>query len=158
MSVWSTLLFLICLYPFALEESPQESKPVKSSESEAGQKVASEAKSKDKDKEKATDEDEFVEDELDEIDRSKQEPRLSNKWFRGNYLIYDCDSAHFACVNQSSFIKCENQRSERIGDKNPQLGCTPLKKFKTQKRCFKAQYEKLHNQVPKIFCLHPDLR
>lgn len=149
MSVWSVCLFLFCWTSLAAEDAVK--KPL------VGEEKVQEKPSSEKAGEKAG-EDELVEDELDDIDRSKQEPRLSNKWFRGNYLVYDCDDGHFACVNENSFIKCENQRTERIEEKDPQLGCAPLKKFKTQKNCFEVQYKKLHNQLPKVFCLHPDLR
>ena len=93
-----------------------------------------------------------------EMQKNIEEPRLSNKWFRGNYLIYDCDKGFYACVNRPSFIKCTDQRTIRIEERRPALGCAPLKRFDSQKECFKVQYEKVHNQVPKLFCVHPNFR
>ena len=68
------------------------------------------AEAQEKSQEKS--QDEVQEEKLDDIARSKEEPRISNKWFRGNYLIYDCDDQHFACVNEISYLRCENQRNE----------------------------------------------
>lgn len=93
-----------------------------------------------------------------ELQKSIEEPRISNKWFRGNYLIYDCDKGFYACVNNRSFIQCTDQRTIRIEERRPALGCAPLKRFDSQKECFKVQYAKMHNQVPKIFCVHPNFR
>lgn len=119
---------------------------------------SAEAQEKPQVKSQVKSQDEVQEEKLDDIARSKEEPRISNKWFRGNYLIYDCDDQHFACVNEISYLRCENQRNERTEEREPKLGCAPLKKFKTQKECFKVQYQKQHNQIPKTFCLHPRLR
>lgn len=94
----------------------------------------------------------------DELVKSIEEPRISNKWFRGNYLIYDCDKAFYACVSSRSFVQCTDQRTIRIEERRPALGCAPLKRFDSQKECFKVQYEKMQNQVPKIFCVHPNFR
>lgn len=92
------------------------------------------------------------------LQRKIEEPRISNKWFRGNYLIYDCDKAHYACVNSDSFEKCEYIRTSRKERRQPSLGCAPLKRFDTQGKCFEMQYAKVHNQVPKLFCIHPNFR
>lgn len=93
-----------------------------------------------------------------ELQKSLEEPRISNKWFRGNYLIYDCDKGFYACVNSVSFEKCEFQRTSRKERRQTSLGCAPLKRFNTQAECFEVQYAKVHNQVPKIFCVHPNFR
>lgn len=93
-----------------------------------------------------------------QVQKSREEPRISNKWFKGNYLIYDCDKGFFACVNSVSNTQCIEQRATRIEDRSPALGCAPLKRFSTQEDCFKVQYEKMHNQTAKVFCLHPNFR
>ncbi len=93
-----------------------------------------------------------------EVQIALEEPRISNKWFQGNYLVYDCDKGFFACVNNTSYSLCSSQRTTRIEERNPALGCAPLKRFNTQEECFKVQYQKLHNQMPKLFCIHPNFR
>lgn len=91
----------------------------------------------------------------DELQQQKEEPRISNKWYRGNYLIYDCAKGSFICVNSVSFEYCENQRKEDIDNRYPTLRCAPLKRFESQKKCFDVQYKSIHNQLPKAFCSHP---
>lgn len=127
----------------------QRAEPQEKAEQEKAPKKAQ------KDSDKMTLEDE---ERRDEMLKRIEEPRLSNKWFRGNYLIYDCDKGFYACVNRASFTECTDQRTIRIEERRPALGCAPLKRFDSQKECFKVQYEKMHNQVPKIFCVHPNFR
>lgn len=93
--------------------------------------------------------------EVDRIEKEKEEPRLSNKWFRGPSLIYDCEKGHYACVNEVSFYRCERERQEDKEDNRADLRCTPFKTFKTQKECFEKQYTIIHNQLPKMFCINP---
>jgi len=102
---------------------------------------------------------EMLEDrEVDKFTREKEEPRISNKWFRGSFLIYDCEKGHFACVNQVSFYKCEEQRSEDIEENRPRLRCSPFKMFKEYQDCTAMNYKKMHNQLPKLYCVHPKFR
>lgn len=93
--------------------------------------------------------------EVDRIQKEKDEPRLSNKWFRGESLIYDCEKGHFACVNEVSFYRCQRERQEDKEENRPNMRCSPFKTFKTQKACFEEQYKIIHNQLPKIFCINP---
>lgn len=89
---------------------------------------------------------------MDTIERKKYEPRISNKWFRGNYLIYDCARRNFVCVNAQSFGRCEKEREEDKKKMVPSLRCAPFKMFKSQKECFKEQYRQIENQKPKVYC------
>ncbi|MCR9206119.1 MAG: hypothetical protein NXH75_16165 [Halobacteriovoraceae bacterium] len=94
----------------------------------------------------------------DQLQKQKEEPRISNKWYRGNYLIYDCSKGNYVCVNDISFLNCGDQRQEDIDARVTNLKCAPLKRFGSQEDCFKAQYSKIHNQMPKLFCTHPRFR
>lgn len=91
---------------------------------------------------------------MDKMERDKYEPRISDKWFRGNYLIYDCEKGNFICVNLFSFNQCQSQREEDKKQKQTHLRCAPFKKFPTQKKCFAEQYRQIENQKPKVFCSH----
>jgi len=93
--------------------------------------------------------------EVDRFQKEKEEPRLSNKWFRGSNLIYDCQKGHYACVNEVSFYRCQRERQEDKEENRSGLRCSPFKNFKNQKECFKKQYEIIHNQLPKMFCINP---
>jgi hypothetical protein len=93
--------------------------------------------------------------EVDRIQKEKEEPRISNKWFRGSNLIYDCENGHYACVNEVSFYRCQRERQEDKEENRSGLRCSPFKSFKTQKKCFEKQYKIIHNQLPKMFCINP---
>lgn len=92
---------------------------------------------------------------MDAIERNKYEPRISNKWFRGSYLIYDCSRGNFICVNYQGFVRCGEEREEDKKKSRSGLRCAPFKKFSTQELCFKEQYRQIENQKPKIFCMNP---
>ncbi|MDC1173989.1 hypothetical protein OAT67_01225 [Bacteriovoracaceae bacterium] len=93
-------------------------------------------------------------DELDKIRRQRFEPRISNKYYRGEHLIYDCRDDHFACVNTESWARCEDLRDFDKSERRRKLRCAPLKIFKTQKECFEEQYKQIHNQKIKIICIN----
>ncbi len=93
--------------------------------------------------------------ELDQIQRERYEPRISNKWFRGSYLIYDCEVGNFACVNKTGLIRCERERDEDKKESKPQVRCAYFKKFATQEDCFKEQYRQIQNQKPRVYCMNP---
>ena len=92
---------------------------------------------------------------MDKIERERYEPRISNKWFRGSYLIYDCLQGNFACVNYQSFVRCTDEREEDKKESRQTLKCAPFKKFSSQEKCFKEQYRQIQNQKPKVFCMNP---
>ncbi len=92
---------------------------------------------------------------MDRIEREKYEPRISNKWFRGSYLIYDCTRGNFVCVNYQGFVRCGDEREEDKKKSRPALRCAAFKKFKTQESCFKEQYRQIENQKPRVFCMNP---
>lgn len=86
--------------------------------------------------------------------RRRLEPRLSNKYYRGRYLVYDCIDRHYACVNLPSFYNCRELRVKEIGNKEIMLSCAPLKQYKTQKECFDANYRLIHRVTNKSFCVN----
>ncbi len=93
--------------------------------------------------------------EVDQIEKEKEEVRISNKWYRGSNLIYDCQNGSYVCVNDVSFYRCQRERLEDKENARSQLRCSPFKDFKTHKACFDKQYEVIHNQLPKMFCTNP---
>lgn len=95
-----------------------------------------------------------VEREMDLIEKAVLEPMISEDYKQGEYLIYDCKGHYFACVNDFSFELCRERRDDAILNKRDNLPCAPLKKFKTQKECFKNQYQQIHNPKDKMFCIH----
>ena len=92
--------------------------------------------------------------EKDETLRRRLEPRLSRKYYRGRYLIYDCESRFYACVNLPSYFNCKELREKQKDRKEVLLSCAPLKQFKTQKECFDTNYSLIHRVTNKSFCVN----
>jgi hypothetical protein len=86
--------------------------------------------------------------------RKRLEPRLSDKYYRGRYLIYDCEKRFFACVNLPSFYNCRELRQKEKDLKEVLLSCAPLKQFKSQKDCFDVNYSLIHRVTNKSFCIN----
>ena len=83
---------------------------------------------------------------------SLDEPAISRKYFQGEHLIYDCETANFACVSSEGFKLCEGKRKSDLYLKKLNLRCAPLKKFENQKSCFKAQLKYIHQGRRQLFC------
>ncbi|HAZ12425.1 MAG: hypothetical protein A2X86_15920 [Bdellovibrionales bacterium GWA2_49_15] len=80
--------------------------------------------------------------------------RISLKYFEGEFLIYDCKSRHFACVDQPSFERCKTARKEGLDTKAERvLACAPLKMFSKFSDCAKEQYILQHRRLNKSMCL-----
>lgn len=151
-SLKSKLLFLPILWglsAIAWGEAEVEQVHKKEIEEEANEKIKEETNEVEKKAPKHDTED------MDKIERERYEPRISNKWFRGSYLIYDCLQGNFACVNYQSFVRCTDEREEDKKESRPSLKCAPFKKFSSQEKCFKEQYRQIQNQKPKVFCMNP---
>lgn len=82
----------------------------------------------------------------------KQDYPLDWKYHAGEYLIYDCERAHYACVNKEGNDNCREERSEAIEKKLPQYPCAPLKKFENKKECVKENYHIQDIGAKKRFC------
>lgn len=64
---------------------------------------------------------------------------ISEKYFAGPYLIYDCEEKHWVCVMEDDFKECQKKRDEDKNNKKEILGCAPLGSFPTKKSCFQRQ-------------------
>lgn len=156
-----TVFLLICVifkliflpvYSNETDQKEEEEKPKQISQKEL------KSKPNDSKKEKGDEKETFEEKPDTDVTKKLEEPRISNKWYRGSFLIYDCSLGNYVCVNDISFEECQLQRKEDLDAQHVNLSCTPFKRFKTQELCFKYQYEKIHNQLPKSFCIHPKFR
>lgn len=151
----SKFVFSFILITFSLSLAAEGESKVEKAESSSTEVKAKEEKKDEKDSDKMSIDEESS---RDTMVKQKDEPRISNKWYRGNYLIYDCSKGNYICVNDISFLECQDQRQADLDERRISLRCAPLKRFDSQDECFKVQYEKIHNQLPKIFCSHPNFR
>lgn len=74
------------------------------------------------------------------------------KYKAGDYLIYDCDRGHYACVDKDGYTNCDEERKYALEVKAKIYPCAPLKKFTDKKECIQKQYEILAINANKRFC------
>ncbi len=89
---------------------------------------------------------------LSEMERRRKEPKISQEFSRGRFLIYDCKQRSFVCVNEPSYLLCREKRNLGYRAKRLALPCAPLKEFKEQVECFNKQYSLIHSQSEKSYC------
>lgn len=77
---------------------------------------------------------------------------LDWKYHAGEYFIYDCERAHFACVDKEGDTNCRQERNFAMEKKLPQYPCAPLKKFESKKDCVHENYKVQDIGAHKRFC------
>lgn len=82
----------------------------------------------------------------------KTDYQIDWKYKGGEYLIYDCERIHYACVNIDGFQNCKEERNYAVETKAPKYPCVPLKKYEDKKSCVKKNYEVVDRNVVKRFC------
>ncbi len=78
--------------------------------------------------------------------------KIDNKYFAGNYLIYDCEENHFACVNDVGYAECNDNREAALKKKSHGLPCAALKIFLDKKTCIEQSYQYVDRNNVKLFC------
>ncbi|WP_372653769.1 hypothetical protein [Halobacteriovorax sp.] len=86
--------------------------------------------------------------------RKRLEPRISDKYYLGRFLIYDCEHRHFACVNVESFFSCTQNREEEIQNKDTLLSCAPFKQYESLEDCTNAYLGFIYRRTDKSFCMN----
>ncbi|WP_157868250.1 hypothetical protein [Halobacteriovorax marinus] len=86
--------------------------------------------------------------------RRRLEPRISDKYYLGRFLIYDCEGRHFACVNYPSFFNCQERRENDKENKEVYFSCAPLKQYETLKDCTQAYLNYIYRRTNKSFCIN----
>lgn len=74
------------------------------------------------------------------------------KYKAGEYLIYDCERSHYACVNLDGFNNCSEERNFAIEKKSAFYPCAPFKKFADKKSCVEKNYKVVDVGAIKRFC------
>lgn len=86
------------------------------------------------------------------IETKKSNYQINGRYKAGPYLIYDCESEFYACVDQDGSEKCREKRDVSITKKETRLPCAPLKQFLDKKTCLEKNYEVLESVAVKRFC------
>ncbi|EQC46106.1 hypothetical protein [Bacteriovorax sp. Seq25_V] len=79
-------------------------------------------------------------DEFEYYKRNIEEVQLNQKYRRGEYLVYDCEYKHFACINRDSLVNC----------KLP--SCLNIRKYSNQPECFQAQEAGMQKSRTDRYC------
>jgi hypothetical protein len=89
-------------------------------------------------------------------DKSFIDPKINYQidwqYVAGEYLIYDCQRSHYACVNKDGSQNCKEERTFAIETKAKSYPCVPLKKFETKSACVGKQYKLVDIEAKKRFC------
>jgi hypothetical protein len=83
---------------------------------------------------------------------------ISDKYFAGAFLIYDCDEKHWVCVLKEDFTKCSENREKSIGKREKHLPCAPIGEFPTKRSCFQRQLYLTGQAHGSRFCLLDELK
>ncbi len=81
--------------------------------------------------------------------------QYSERYYAGEYLIYDCNDKHWVCADKSAQSKCLSDRKEDILKNVSRLSCIPVKKFKNIKSCTQNKIKLVNEPTDDLLCQHP---
>ncbi|MGZ3808359.1 MAG: hypothetical protein ACXVCE_09750 [Bacteriovorax sp.] len=90
--------------------------------------------------------------EVNNLSNYKSDYQIDWKYQAGNYLIYDCERGHYACVSKDGDENCREERNFAIEKKATSYPCAPLKKFADKKLCVQENYKVVDRNAIKRFC------
>jgi hypothetical protein len=83
---------------------------------------------------------------------------ISDKYYAGSWLIYDCKEGHWVCVLEEYYKTCEDERKQGITAKEKHLPCAPIGGFPTKRSCFQRELYLTGNAHGNRFCLLDELK
>lgn len=86
------------------------------------------------------------------LETKKIDYQIDWKYKAGEYLVFDCERSHYACVTSEGYENCQEERSFSLAKKEGRLPCAPLKKFKNKKSCVEKNYELVDINALRRFC------
>ncbi len=84
--------------------------------------------------------------------------KISDKYYAGAHLIYDCEEKHFVCVLPEDNKVCEEKRAEAIKNKEKFLPCASLGEFPTRRSCFQRELFMVGHAHGNRFCVLDELK
>jgi hypothetical protein len=94
--------------------------------------------------------------EAGEFDLSKDD--ISEKWFAGSSLVYDCLDMHWVCVSPADYTTCKDLREIDFKRKKHRLACVPGEVYETKKECNRALKMLVSRASFPRVCVHPEER
>ncbi len=86
------------------------------------------------------------------LSAKKANYQVNDNYKSGNFLIYNCESGYYSCVDQDGYTKCQEKRQLAMDKKKKTYPCAPLKKFQNKKLCGQKNYEVVESLAMKRFC------
>ncbi|MBD67155.1 MAG: hypothetical protein CME62_18285 [Halobacteriovoraceae bacterium] len=99
-----------------------------------------------------------VADEEEALDITLQDPFLSIKYQRGEYLVYDCVDKHWVCTGKPEFNNCNEARDIAQYENRNKLPCASVKGFSSEDECNKIQKRLTSSGYDVRFCKSSELR
>jgi hypothetical protein len=83
---------------------------------------------------------------------------ITDKYFAGAFLIYDCKEKHWVCVLQEDYKDCEADRKKAQIKNERELPCAPIGEFPSKRSCFQRQLFLAGQAHGHRFCLLDDMK
>jgi hypothetical protein len=80
---------------------------------------------------------------------------ISSKYYSGPFLIYNCVGKYWACVDDTGYELCQQDRYSSLKQNLTILACAPVEKYESMKDCFTQQQTFIDTPQNLDFCLHP---
>lgn len=93
-----------------------------------------------------------------EIEYHSDTKQISQKYYDGPFLIYDCEKSHWACVDKDGKVDCDKARDFAKINFRKNLACVVFKEFKSRKDCELFQQKKVNNPGGKEYCKHSKVK
>lgn len=88
-----------------------------------------------------------------QFDFSKDD--ISEKWYAGSSLVYDCEDMHWVCVSPGDYQSCSQGRERDLQRNKHKLACVPAEIYETPKECHQALKVLVgKGSYPRV-CVHP---
>ena len=88
-----------------------------------------------------------------EFDSSKDD--ISEKWYAGSSLVYDCEDMHWVCVSPADYTSCSQMREIDLKRNKHRLACVPAEIYETKKECNQVIKSLVaRGSFPRV-CIHP---
>jgi hypothetical protein len=83
---------------------------------------------------------------------------LSDKWYAGPALVYDCEEMHWACVAAVDHKKCGYLRESALEIGKETLDCAPSEVFEYRNECHQTMQRLINEASYPRICLNPRVR
>jgi hypothetical protein len=84
---------------------------------------------------------------------------ISDKWFAGSSLVFDCENRHWVCVAPEDHQQCAQARERTLIKGKRELACAPAEVYQKRADCHETLRRMVSegNAYPRV-CLHPNER